>query len=127
MPSIQVTHSVGGVSRDLRGIAMRAPRDFVGAVRSTIRHGERTAQTFARRSAGAHGKHYPRSITSEMLSTSGAISGEWGPDPGLPQGGMSFEQGSRNQPAHNDLGRSAAVAIPFGLSEVQRIPGRHFW
>lgn len=56
----------------------------------------------ARHSAGRHGKHYPRAITDEVLSNVALI----GPESGLPQGGMSFEFGSRNQPPHLDGSRA---------------------
>lgn len=59
-------------------------------------------QANARATAGAHGIHYPSSIRYEtrLLSTSAVA--DIGPDAGMPQGGMSFEYGSRNQPPHLD-------------------------
>ncbi|MGA4989872.1 hypothetical protein [Nonomuraea bangladeshensis] len=64
----------------------------------------------ARQTAGAHGKHYPRSITAEKASDT---TWEVGPDSALPQGGMGrgFEWGSVNQPPHNDMGQ-AIVTVP---------------
>jgi hypothetical protein len=65
--------------------------------------------------------HYPKSITWDQPKSyygfggGGAISAEYGPDTARPQGGMSFEHGSRNQPPHLDLARSAdIVAVQFG-------------
>jgi hypothetical protein len=70
----------------------------------------------ARQSAGAHGKHYPSSITTEKVGDS-----EWevGPDSALPQGGMGrgFEWGSVNQPPHNDMGQ-AIVQVPDRLESA---------
>jgi hypothetical protein len=60
--------------------------------------------------AGAHGVHYPSAITSERKASGFAVEYEVGPDPALPQGGMSFEYGSRNQPPHLD-GQRAADAV----------------
>ena len=62
-------------------------------------------------SAGEHGRHYPASITANMrVSTS--ITAEIGPDPRLPQGGMSFEFGSVNQPPHLDGQRAVDTMVP---------------
>lgn len=61
--------------------------------------------------AGQHGKHYPDSIESHrLLGTS--IVYEIGPNPDKPQGGMSFENGSVNQPAHNDGKKAADEIVP---------------
>jgi hypothetical protein len=65
----------------------------------------------ARATSGQHGKHYPDSITADMrVSTN--IEVEIGPDPRLPQGGMSFEFGSVNQPPHLDGQRAADTVVP---------------
>lgn len=58
----------------------------------------------ARVTSGAHGKHYPDSIDSELAFGIGAISVDVGPNSAKPQGGMGkgFEFGSRNQPPHLD-------------------------
>ena len=65
----------------------------------------------ARLTSGQHGKRYPDSITMDArVGTS--ISFEIGPDPRLPQGGMSFENGSVNQPPHLDGQRAADEVIP---------------
>lgn len=55
----------------------------------------------ARETSGETGKHYPNSITAEMRVGLN-IQAEIGPDPSRPQGGMSFEYGSVNQPPHLD-------------------------
>lgn len=50
-----------------------------------------------------YGIHYPKAIDHETRTTLGGnIQVEVGPDPSMKQGGMSFERGSRNQPAHLD-------------------------
>ena len=56
----------------------------------------------ARETAGEHGVHYPDSITSELAFGVTGINVDVGPESGKPQGGMSFEFGSRNQPPHLD-------------------------
>lgn len=65
----------------------------------------------ARETAGEHGRHYPNSITAEMRPSLN-IEVEIGPDPRLPQGGMSFEFGSVKQPPHLDGQRAADTVIP---------------
>lgn len=55
----------------------------------------------AKQTAGDHGRLYPESITAEMR-VGLSIEAEIGPDPSRPQGGMSFEYGSVNQPPHLD-------------------------
>lgn len=61
-------------------------------------------QANARETSGAHGKHYPNSITSELVFGVGSIAVEAGPDSSMPQGSMGrgFEFGSQNQPPHLD-------------------------
>lgn len=58
---------------------------------------------FAAGTVGEHGRHYPKSITSEMKVAMGIVV-EVGPEVGKPQGGMGpgFEFGSRNQAPHLD-------------------------
>ena len=53
--------------------------------------------------AGKHGKHYPKAITSEA-KLGASINVETGPETGKDQGGMGpgFEFGSKNQPPHLD-------------------------
>lgn len=67
--------------------------------------------------SGVHGKHYPNSIESHMR---GPMSAEIGPNPGKPQGGMSFEFGSRNQPPHLDGARALQVEEPRFVSALER-------
>jgi hypothetical protein len=73
-------------------------------------------QANAKLTARAHGKHYPRAITSEQIPVD---DGPWwvvGPESRRKQGGMGvgFEFGSRNQPPHLD-GARAAVGIEAKL------------
>lgn len=57
----------------------------------------------ARDTAGKHGRLYPRTIGYDR----DGLTAEIGPDIRRPQGGMSFEYGSRNQPPHLDGNRAA--------------------
>lgn len=116
---------------DLIGIAKRAPGDMRACVRDGIKAGNVLAQDYAKISAGDHGKHYPKAFSAEMRNTFGGFgtmihSGEYGPDIAKPQGGMSFERGSRNQKPHLDLARSADRIAPSFEAEVGRLPDKWF-
>lgn len=127
---VHVSNTLEDLASDLRKVATTARRDMVGVVRDGIRAGSTEARTLAKRTAGAHGKHYHKAITSEMLGAGlfgNTISGEYGPDVNKPQGGMSFERGSRNQPPHNDLAKSADLVGPIFAREVAQLPDRWFW
>lgn len=121
---ISVRHSLGDLRRDCERITLKAPSELRKVVRDSLRDGERLARENARRTARSHGKHYPKSITSEMT---GLLRGEYGPDSARPQGGMSFEYGSRNQKPHLDLNRSAdEVGFTFALAVRNKASG-FFW
>lgn len=128
---VSVHHGIDDLASDLAGIAARVKPDMRAVVRDGIRIGADLARTSARRTAGAHGKRYPRAITSEMNAGLGLfgnmISGEYGPDIARPQGGMSFEFGSRNQKPHLDLARSADVIGPSFSRSVRDQIDEWFW
>lgn len=67
--------------------------------------------------SGAHGKHYPKSITSETR-VGFEIIVETGPESAMKQGGMGpgFEFGSQNQPPHLD----GARALPASDARMMR-------
>lgn len=66
--------------------------------------------------ARQHGKHYPDSIEHIRV---GYLQWEIGPNPGMPQGGMSFEHGSRNQPPHLDGSRALDMLFPHLVRRVE--------
>lgn len=99
---MRVSFDVGGLETLAADIAA-APVAFAKAARGVV---EETAidmrdawRENAVETSGAHGKHYPKSITYRMRGLT-SIGADIYPDPGKPQGGMSFENGSRNQPPH---------------------------
>ena len=120
MTGINVRHGIGDLANDLAGIAPKAVKGIAGTLREGARVGAQLARESARRTAGKHGKHYPRSITADHALKGGfglwAI--EYGPDPSRPQGGMSFEFGSRNQKPHFDLARSADMVAPAVARDI---------
>lgn len=85
----------------------KAASKIGGALYDTFKQGgEDFAKEWAanaEQTSGAHGKHYPKSITSETRLSTG-IHVETGPESGKKQGGMGpgFELGSQNQPPHLD-------------------------
>lgn len=132
MAAVRVRHDIGRLAADMADIPARARVDMRATVREGIKVGNSLARDFAARSEGAHGKHYHKAFTTEMRPTfegfgSVIFSGEYGPDIARPQGGMSFEFGSRNQKPHLDLARSADTIGPAFAGEVSRLPDRWFW
>lgn len=113
------------LAAELGRIPNRATRLVADVVQDTAKRGNTLAKTYARQSAGAHGKLYHRAFSAE---SSGLLGLTWvyGPDASMPQGGMSFERGSRNQPPHMDLARSADVIAPSFRRGVSRAIGRAF-
>lgn len=129
MASIKVTNHLDDLTRDIAAIPPAAARRMAGIVRDGANAGAQIARDFARESAGAHGKHYPNSITadSEVGLKGSTYSAEYGPDSGRKQGGMSFEWGSRNQPPHLDLNKSADIIGPAFPGEVRNMLRDLFW
>lgn len=129
--SVRVAHTMGDLENDFRGVAVRAPKDIRGVVRDGVKAGNMLAKENAKRTAGKHGKHYHRAFSWEMHSGLGlfgnTVSGEYGPDVAKPQGGMSFEFGSRNQKPHLDLAKSADIIGPALAQEVRGLVDQWFW
>jgi hypothetical protein len=130
MSSARMTsHST--LAADMADIPPRAKVDMRDTVREGVKVGNTVAKDFARVSSGQTGKLYPRSFSSQMNRGGGlfgnVISGEYGPVSASPQGGMSFEFGSRNQKPHLDLNRSADLIGPSFAQEVSRLPDKWFW
>lgn len=130
---VRVKSGIDDLASDMAAIGPRAAKIMTGVVREGLKTGNGLAKDFARESSGRAGKHYPKSFTTEMhgrlsaLTGGALISGEYGPDESGPQGGMSFEHGSRNQKPHLDLARSADIIAPvFGREVLTRID-ELFW
>lgn len=121
---VVVQHTLDDLVSDLRKIATTARSDLARTVRENARKGNTLAKGYARVSAGAHGKHYHKAFSVEALSP---LVWEYGPEVGRRQGGMSFEGGSRNQPPHNDLAKSADIIAPAFAKDVGALPERWFW
>lgn len=74
----------------------------------------------ARASSGRHGKHYPKSITTEQVPAADVAEWTVGPESARPQGGMGpgFEYGSRNQPPHLDGWQASVGQEPKFLKSL---------
>ena len=100
----RIYHNLDELEADLRTIATSFKPRAAEAVRDVAKDGNAAGKRLAKRSAGAHGKHYHAAFSAERLAP---LTWEWGPDASKPQGGMSFERGSRNQPPHHDIAQGA--------------------
>ncbi len=103
------TREIKRLARHLDGARFRVQTEARQELRKGAQSLERRWRTNARRTAGRHGKHYPNAITFEQV---GPLVFEVGPESARPQGGMSFEYGSRNQPPHLDGNRAADIVFP---------------
>lgn len=122
--SVRVTHTLAGLDADFRKMPKIAARESAKLIRNNAKLGNKRAKAFAKVSAGKHGKHYHRAFTAEAL---GPYSWEYGPDASKPQGDMSFEFGSRQQPPHLDLAKSADI-VQFQMKvDVRDLVAKVFW
>lgn len=125
MPT-RITHSLDGLERDMKRNAVEFKPRAAAQVGEVTTDGNKMGKRLAKRSAGTHGKHYHKAFTTERHTP---LKREWGPDASMPQGGMSFERGSRNQPPHHDI---AQGADRHGADDLQRrvnrlVLDRLFW
>lgn len=121
--------TLDSLQNDLQAIVRRAPRDMVAVVRKNVTSGNRRAKAFAKERSRAHGKHYPNAFSAEMhpVLSLGLVSGEFGPEADKRQGDMSFERGSRNQPAHHELADTADIIGPKFAKDAVAVTDKWFW
>lgn len=128
---IKVTHHLDDLASDFRKIPRKASADARAAVRHGAMTGNLVAKDHARGTEGTHGKHYHRAFTWDQprgsLFGGAGWSAQYGPISGRPQGGMSFEEGSRNQPPHGDLEASRATAAGVLAQDIRRAMNDWFW
>ncbi|MGZ5422634.1 MAG: hypothetical protein ACXWDF_10720 [Aeromicrobium sp.] len=123
----RIYHSLDELERDMRTVTTTFKPRMAEQVRDVALDGNRAGRRSARRTAGAHGKHYFKAFGVERLTP---LSYEWGPDAEHPggQGGMSFERGSRNQKPHHDIAHAADVhGAPDLARRANRVLDRLFW
>lgn len=131
---VKVSSTLGEFSRVCVEASKVCQREMRGVVEDGVKLGNQLGRANARRTAPPHGKRYPNAFTWEMSGTyrsafasSNVYQGTYGPDAALPQGGMSFEHGSRNQPPHNDLAKSADYVGPRMPATARRRLDLVFW
>lgn len=127
---VHVTGSLADLAADCAGIVRRVPGDLRKTVRNGAKVGNVVARDFARVSSRQHAKLYPQKFSSEMTLNGlfGLYAAEYGPTTGG-QGNLApiLENGSVNNPAHNNLARSADLMGPALLGEVHKLTGEWFW
>ena len=131
MARVRVYHAgVTQLARDMERIPTRVRNDVARVTRNRVKEGSKVARMFAFYTANrhqpgeGHGKHYWRAITPQMLFWH---MGEWGPEADKQQGKMSFEEGSRKQPPHLDMLRSADLVVPKWFDDIEDAVTRWFW
>ena len=126
-------HGLPALESDLREIPVLFVKEGSRVLREIARDGGQTARRIATRTAGRHGKHYPKAITWDRLVSrfsgfgGGSMKIEYGPDSSLPQGGMSFEEGSRKQRPHHDLANSLDLIRPRFQRDAEALLDGLFW
>lgn len=121
---LTVSHDLDRLQRDLKKIPGKLAGGAERAAARRAQEGNRNAKRRATRTAGKHGKHYPSAFIAERV---GDMHWRYGPITSIAQGAMSFEGGSRNQPPHLDLEKSAAVVGPKFGRDISQLIGRVFW
>lgn len=125
MATVRVSHGIDDLRNDLEIIPELMVKRGHDVVKRDIREGRTLARANARRNSPRHGKHYDDAITDEMT---GALSGEYGPDASMPQGGMLFEYGEGRQSApHLNITKSFDVIAPKFVSDVGAMVEGLFW
>lgn len=130
--TITVHSTLGQFAKVCVAASKICEHEMRGVVSQGVRVGNQVAKDNARRTAGAHGRDYPNAFRTEMSPTyhasiANVYQGTYGPLSALPQGDMEFEFGSRNQPPHLDLAKSADLVGPAMPGEVRSGLDRVFW
>ncbi len=104
-------HELAALSVELPAIGRRGAKVIDAVLAEGARDVEAAWRRNAEQTSGEHGRLYPKSIDHERLVGLN-LAYEIGPNPTKPQGGMSFEEGSTNQPAHLDGLHAADEVVP---------------
>lgn len=109
MSSVSISTNGATVAADFARIGPRVTRRLITIVAEAAADVRDEWKANATESSGAHGVHYPKSI---RWYPEGPLSAVIHPAEGMKQAGMSFEFGSRNQPAHLDGQRALDILAP---------------
>lgn len=120
---VHAHHTVDHLARDIRKAAVKIEAGLPRLVKRNAELGQKLARESVRRNAPIYGVHYDDAITTERT---GKLEWEYGPDSAMPQGGMSFEFGSRNQKPHLDLNNAADIVGPKLARDVHELIARAF-
>lgn len=122
--SISISVNGAQITREFEVVGKRAFNDVKAAVEDSAVETRDLWRQLATVSSGKHGKHYPKAIDYKMVPSFSAIVAEVAPDPSKRQGGMSFEEGSRNQPPHPDSVTTMTAMEPKIVKRIDRALGR---
>lgn len=131
---VKVFHTIGDLESDLRTMSREAPVVLKAVVRKNALEGNTLAKGYAKVSSRKHARKYPGTFSVGPVESyygsggGGNITCEYGPAP-RGQGLLApiLENGSRNNPAHLNLSRSAdVVAWTFGPNVLHAAHGL-FW
>lgn len=126
MARVNVSHGIGDLAGDLRGIATTTPRRMSGVVKNAAQRGNRNAKAFASEDHTMFGDtdiEYAPSFTVERITPHLY---EYGPDASIGDGSQAsgYEWGSVNQASpHLNLDRSVdieRVQFPLDVSDELR-------
>jgi len=121
---IQIINHLDDLAADTRTVATTTKARMATVVRKNAVEANRTTARIARVSSGSHGKLYPRSFSAEAITP---LWWEYGPDADMPQGGMSFNSGSRNQPPHLDIEKGLDIQRPKFYRDISEEADDLFW
>ena len=76
----RIYHTLDDLERDLKTVAVSFKPRAAEQVRDVAKDGNKVARRLARKSAGAHGKHYHKAFGTERQTP---LSWEYGPDSGV--------------------------------------------
>lgn len=125
--------NIEDLADDLRAMPVKEAREMTGVVREGARVGVSLAKDNARRTQGKHAKLYARTFSASTKRAffgfgAAVYSAEYGPE-AHGQGLLApiLERGTRNNPPHLDLAKSADVIGPALVREVRDALDRMFW
>ena len=131
---IRIRGGVKDLVADMEKIPKQAPTVLNNVVREGVKAGTSLAKTYAKDTSGRHAKKYPATISPQMYRPRRSLfggtfyGGEYGPEPrGQGLLGTVLENGSRNNPPHANLARSADVIGPVFPREVGDAIDGLFW
>lgn len=121
MATVQVTHTIDGLIRDLRLIPRTMRVRGKAVVARNVDLGTMLTKRAARAAAGPHGVNYHKRISGEMT---GPLEGEFGPSAVL---GTRYTGVSGSAGAMRDLEKAADKVGPRFAAEVGRMADDLFW